>query len=162
MDPASTDPLIEILNLSPTARSAAYLLKAFYPAVIFTSGHRTLASQASAMASNVLLNRQWIIDTYKVSTACLHCQVWINANPAARTQAAISHGLLDVLKSLGPAAGAISKHLTGDAFDVLPQVDARGKPTAEGRLILAAIRKLPSLTLFLDREAGLCRWHAQF
>jgi hypothetical protein len=49
----------------------------------------------------------------------------------------------------------MSRHLSGDAFDVQPVED-------NADAIKQTIRKLPGLQLFLDREGGLVRWHAQF
>ena len=49
----------------------------------------------------------------------------------------------------------LSKHLSGDAFDVQPV-------TANADAIKADIRSLEGLDKFLDKEGGLIRWHAQF
>jgi hypothetical protein len=51
--------------------------------------------------------------------------------------------------------GKVSKHLSGDAFDVQP-VDINAEA------IKATIRGLAGLDKFLDKEGGLVRWHAQF
>ena len=50
----------------------------------------------------------------------------------------------------------MSKHFSGEAFDVQPV------PGSKGEAIKAAIRKLPGLVKFLEAEGGLVRWHAQF
>lgn len=149
------DPTIEVLTLSPVARTAAYALRKAQPDVIFTSGRRSLAEQAAAMAGNVVLNRQWIAQTYKSSEAKTALQAWVNAHPAAKTKDAIATGLLSVLVSLGDKATAISRHLTGDAFDVKPV-------SPDTTNIRTSIRQLPGLVLFLEKEGGLVRWHAQF
>ena len=156
---ASSDPEIEALKLSDVAKHAAYQLKAAFPKVVFTSGHRDKISQACAMASNVIINRNWISETYKSSPAISECQTWINQNPQATTQPAISAGLLSVLNGLTEEQlGHVSKHLLGEAFDVQPIHDE----TADG--IVALLRNLTAAAggKFLDREGGLCRWHAQF
>jgi hypothetical protein len=49
----------------------------------------------------------------------------------------------------------VSKHLSGEAFDVKPT-------TRNANEIKRYIRSLPGLTKFLEREGGLVRWHAQF
>jgi hypothetical protein len=49
----------------------------------------------------------------------------------------------------------ISKHLSGEAFDVQPVKKDASK-------IKKTIRGLKGLTKFLDKEGGLVRWHAQF
>lgn len=58
---------IEELQLTPTAKNAAKLLQTKYPHLKFTSGRRSIREQAHAMANNVVLNRQWIIEN-------LHCR----------------------------------------------------------------------------------------
>ena len=156
---ASPDPEIEALKLSDVAKHAAYQLKAAFPEVVFTSGRRDKASQARAMASNVIIKRNWIEETYKQSPAISACQAWINKNPQATTQAAIYAGLLGVLNGLtDEQLGHVSKHLLGEAFDVQPIHDE----TVDG--IVALLHNLTAAAggKFLDHEGGLCRWHAQF
>jgi len=150
------DDAIEVLNLAPAAKAAAYELKRRHPGVVFTSGRRDKVGQARAMASNVVSNRQWIVQTYKVSDARAACQKWVDEHPEATTQAQIQDGLLSVFDSLtDQQLGGLSKHLSGNAFDVQPVHQ-------DADAIKAAIRGLPGLDLFLDREGGLERWHAQF
>ena len=151
------DPLIEQLNLNAGAKTAAYTLKAAHPQVIFTSGRRDKDGQASAMASNVVENRTWIQETYRADTASKACQQWVNDNPAADTHAEITAGLCGVLDSLSDSDLAeLSKHLGGDAFDVQP-IDG-----AAGDAIKTTIHGLAGLKLFLEKEGGLVRWHAEF
>src|ERR1700722_16771309 len=45
---AAIDPAIEALDLTATAKAAAYTLKGKFPDVVFTSGRRDKAGQASA------------------------------------------------------------------------------------------------------------------
>jgi hypothetical protein len=150
------DSAIEALDLAPVAKAAAYELKRLHPAVIFTSGRRDKLAQARAMASNVIKNRKWIVQTYLTSDACVLCQKWVDDHPEAVTQDQIQQGLLSVFNSLADAQlGRLSKHLSGEAFDVQP-VDANAEE------IKASIRGLSGLTKFLDKEGGLVRWHAQF
>lgn len=152
----TTDPDIEALNLSDTAKKAAYALRSKHPSVIFTSGRRNKAEQASAMASNVIFNRTWIKDTYVPSEARDACQRWLDENADQNTRAEISTGLKGVLDGLTDVQVArISKHLSGDAFDVQP-VDQNAEQ------IKNTIRNLPGATKFLDKEGGLVRWHVQF
>ncbi len=51
--------------------------------------------------------------------------------------------------------GQMSRHLSGDAFDIQPI-------EPDNANIKAAIRALPGLRLFLDQEGGLVQWHAEF
>ena len=151
-----TDPEIEVLDLSDTAKKAAYQLKKKYPAVSFTSGRRDKSEQASAMAGNVVLNRTWIKETYAKSEASDACQKWVDDNKDKKTKDEIATGLKSVLDGLTDTQLALlSKHLSGDAFDVQPvEKDTDG--------IKTAIQGLSGLSKFLEKEGGLVRWHAQF
>ena len=147
---------IEALNLAPVAKAAAYELKRLHPTIVFTSGRRDKVSQARAMASNVVRNRQWIKQTYLPSEVCSACQKWVDDHPGATTQIQIQEGLVSVFNSLTEAQlGRISKHLSGEAFDVQPV-------TRDADAIKASIRALKGLERFLDKEGGLVRWHVQF
>ena len=150
------DEVIESLVLMPVARAAAYELKRRHPGVVFTSGRRDKVAQARAMASNVVRNRKWIVQTYKESEVQAACQKWVDEHPEAATQEQIQAGLLSVFNSLLPGQlGRLSKHLSGEAFDVQPvEKDAAA--------IKQSIRGLQGLELFLEREGGLERWHAEF
>ena len=72
---------IESLALTPAAKAAAYELKRLHPGVVFTSGRRDKAAQAHAMASNVIRNRKWIVQTYKESEVQAACQKWVDEHP---------------------------------------------------------------------------------
>lgn len=50
----------------------------------------------------------------------------------------------------------LSRHLTGDAFDVAP---VSGEP---GEKIKTTIKALPKLNKFLEKEGDDIVWHAQF
>ena len=150
------DPEIEALDLALTARMAAYALKQAHPSVIFTSGRRNKRDQARAMSENVIFNRKWIEQTYARTLASDSCQRWVDDNPDKTTQQEIEAGLASVIDALPDAELArLSKHLSGDAFDVQPVIEDAEK-------IKATIRSLPGLKVFLDMEGGLVRWHAQF
>ncbi|HKS21592.1 MAG TPA: hypothetical protein VJZ76_02250 [Thermoanaerobaculia bacterium] len=148
-------PDIDALDLAPTAKAAAELIKGKHPDVVFTSGRRSLSEQASAMAANIVSsgNRNWIRQTYAAADAL---QQWVDANPDVVTKDGIAAGLEATLHTLPDAdRNKVSKHLTGQAFDIKPQ-------TANADVIKSDIRELPGLTKFLEREGGLVRWHAQF
>ena len=150
------DPEIEALDLALTAKIAAYALKKAHPSVIFTSGRRNKRDQARAMSENVILNRKWVEQTYTRTFARDNCQKWVDDNPDKTTQQEIEAGLASVIDALPDEELArLSKHLSGDAFDVQPVIEDAEK-------IKATIRRLPGLKVFLDTEGGLVRWHAQF
>ena len=152
----ATDPDIEALGLRGNAKKGAYALKKAHPSVTFTSGLRDRADQARAMASNVISNRKWIEQTYASTAVSKACQKWVDDNEEATTKDAIAAGLLTVLEEYTTAElGVLSKHLSGDAFDVQPvETDADA--------IKKTIRGLEGLGKFLEKEGGLVRWHAQF
>jgi len=151
-----TDPDIEALDLAATAKNAAYELKRAHPSVVFTSGRRNKRDQARGMSENVILNRKWIEQTYAKTTARDNCQKWVDDHPDKQTQEEIEAGLASVIEALPDAELAkLSKHLSGEAFDVQPV-------TVDAEKIKATIRSLPGLNVFLDMEGGLIRWHAQF
>lgn len=153
---ADLDPAIEALNLRATARAAAYALKKAHPSVKFTSGRRNKADQARAMASNVVHERKWIERTYKAGVVSKACQKWVDDNPDKKTKAEIAAGLLSVMDAAADGDLAkLSKHLSGDAFDVQPV-------EADADAIKKTIRGLKGLEKFLDKEGNLVRWHAQF
>jgi hypothetical protein len=151
----AADADIEALDLAKTAKEAAKTLKKKHPDILFISGRRTVVEQAQAMASNIVKsnNRQWINDTYP-SAAKL--QKWVDDNPKATTVDDIAKGLETVLNAMADSDRAkISKHLSGEAFDVQPQ-------DKDAVTIKKDIQALPGITKFLDKEGGLVRWHAQF
>jgi hypothetical protein len=152
----SQDSKIEALDLAPVAKSAAYELKRLHPQVIFTSGRRGVEDQARAMAGNVVKNRKWIDQTYHKSAVSKACQKWVDDNPDKKTKAEIQAGLKSVFDGMTPdQVSHISKHLSGEAFDVQPVAKNASK-------VKKAIRGLKGVTKFLDKEGGLVRWHAQF
>ena len=148
---------IASLNLSPKAKRAAEQLLKEYPDIVFTSGRRDLTQQAHAMAGNVVKKRDWIGKTYAANDASKACQKWVDEHPEAKIQKEIAAGLLETLKALGPKAGQISRHLTGDAFDIQPVKD---KEKADA--IKKSIKELPGVKQFLDKEGGLEIWHVGF
>jgi hypothetical protein len=152
----AVDADIEALGLRGDAKKGAYALKKAHPSVKFTSGKRDKADQARAMAGNVVDNRKWIEETYSETRVRDACQKWVDDNEDATTKDAIAEGLLSVLNNYTDAQLAVlSKHISGDAFDVQPvETDAEA--------IKTTIRGLDGLDKFLEREGGLVRWHAQF
>jgi len=150
------DPAIEALDLTETARKAAYALKKAHASVVFTSGRRDKADQARAMAGNVVENRDWIEETYAKTDLRDKCQKWVDDNPEKKTKDEIAAGLESVLDAATDAQlGTLSKHLSGEAFDVQPVEN-------DADAIKKAMRALEGLGKFLESEGGLVRWHAQF
>lgn len=153
------------LNLSPAALSAAQALAAACPGVQFTSGRRSLISQARAMSQSIAAeiakngSRRWIAETYLPSPVCSECQAWMDENLWAKQAPEIAQGLNNIFVRMPIAeVSRISKHLSGDAFDVQP-VDGPA-----GDAIKAALTKIAAETpgsRFLQREGGLTRWHFQ-
>lgn len=148
---------IDALNLAPVARAAAVALRAKFPTVKFTSGRRAVADQARAMSQNLVKNRKWIAQTYVSTPESQALQAEVDKFGPHATAEAIAHALEALMEDWTDAQkGRVSKHFSGEAFDVQPV------PGQQGEAIKAAIRKLPGLTKFLESEGGLVRWHAQF
>ena len=153
---AGSDPAIESLNLSEPARSAAYTIKRKHPWVVFTSGRRDIVRQASAMAGNVVSNRQWIVQTYAANPVSAAAQAWVNTHPEARTKDAIAAGLLSVFRTFSPQdLGRLSHHLSGLAFDVRPE-------PSQAAAFWSTVKSLPGLKQYFDKEGGLTIWHVGF
>jgi hypothetical protein len=145
------------LNLTASAKAAAEQLLKAHPEVIFTSGRRDVNQQASAMAGNVVKNRKWIEQTYVPSDERTQLQTWVDTHPAAVSAADIAAGLAGIMNAWTDAQRAnISRHFSGQAFDVQPVAGEAGAA------IKATIQKLPKLRKFLDKEGGLIIWHADF
>ena len=147
---------VDALNLNPNqvAYSAALALLQAYPTLNFTSGLRTLPDQARAMSQNVARNRQWIAQTYAPSAGRDVLQAWVDTNPTVTNPVDIAAGLLQTMNTNPGMTKSISKHLTGDAFDI--QIDPNINP-ADIRSIIVSHGGT-----FLDTEGGLPIWHAQF
>ena len=146
---------IEDLGLLDYVAEAARMLLDAHPNVQFTSGRRTVAGQANAMASNVIHRRHWIAQTYVPTAERDLLQKWIDENSHAITQAAIAAGLEAIMHGwTDEQKSRVSLHFSGQAFDV--------QPVANGEAIKATIRKLPNLRKFLESEGGLLRWHVDF
>lgn len=152
--PAS-DAEIDALDLNATAKAAALELKKKHSEINFTSGRRTVAEQAHAMASNIVTgkDRKWIEKTYASATSL---QKWVDDNPKATTVDDIAKGLEDTMNGMASGdLGKVSKHLSSGAFDVQPQ-------EKDADAIKNDIKSLSGLSKFLEKEGGLVRWHAQF
>ena len=154
----ATGKSIDDLDLGASAKAAAQnLLDQFPDHVKFTSGRRSIASQDSAMAPNVVQNRKWIQQTYKDTPQRAGLQKWVDDHPAATTVAAIAAGLESVMNTwTKDQQRNFSRHISGDAFDVQPFGGDTGKKIKE------AIGKLPKLHWHTFEEGGLEIWHAQF
>lgn len=144
---------LDALDLAENALGAATALKKAQPGVVFTSGRRTVAEQADAMAGNIVANRQWIAQTYAASAERDALQAWVDTHPAATVRKDIAAGLSGILSGWSDAKRVrLSRHFAGLAFDVRPGDEA----------IKTAIKALPNLVKFLDGEGGLTIWHAEF
>lgn len=154
--PPAIDPDIDALNLEPSARWGAEILRGLHPDIKFTSGRRGREDQARAMAQNVVKNRKWIEQTYRHTTIRDALQSWIDITPEAVTQKDITTGFLAVMDPYSDGElAALSKHFLGLAFDVRPVEE-------NAEQIKADIRALPKLAKFLEKEGGLIRWHTEF
>lgn len=159
---------IDQLRLAPSAKKAAIYLKERHPYIIFTSGRRDIMEQAHAMACNVVTDPKWIYRTY-VRGAPLQTAIdryRLQARPW--TVNAIEDVLLQAMNALSDdELRGLSRHFTGDAFDIKPILDNTLQPLPEGHAVLDTIRAMmkdPSTDMekFLSKEGDLIRWHCQF
>lgn len=150
---------VEVLNLSGRAKEAALFLKKKYPYIVFTSGKRNIMDQARVMAKNIIdtRDRRWIEKTYK-SDSAKKLQEWVNNNPRATTAQDIKNGLYSIMYAMTPSElASISKHLSGNAFDVEPL-----SPSNKSyKNMLETMRRFPG-GLFIENESGVPVWHLQF
>jgi hypothetical protein len=148
---------ISDLDLAGYAKDGAEALLRTHPAVVFTSGRRSVQQQADAMAGNVVGNRNWIRETYAESPERYELQTWLESHPDAATRDQIMAGLRTVMNGWNDGRKTrLSRHFAGLAFDVQPVAGAVGEA------IKATIRGLPHLRRFLDTEGGKVIWHAEF
>lgn len=143
------------LGLRGSALQAALEYEHKYPDAVFTSGRRQIADQARAMGQNTVLNRKWIVQTYKSSVGARACQAWVDTNPLATTASQLAAGIEGTLKTLSDSDLALlSCHLSGDAFDVQPDGDFD-----KDEFLKALAVKYGGK--FLEKEGGLRRRHWQ-
>jgi hypothetical protein len=145
------------LGLVGVAAEVAADFEVAFPDAVFTSGRRSVAEQAEAMACNVVLNRAWIRETYVPSRVSAACQTWVDTVPQPVNHANIAAGLARVLSGFSDAELArLSLHMGGGAFDVSP---ATVSDEAQAWLVARAAKEGGRV---LFREGGLRRVHAQF
>ena len=139
------------LGLIGPALDAAMSVEAKFPGAVFTSGRRGVADQARAMSQNIFGNSHWIAQTYKASASSAELQSWVSLNLKS-SMAQIEAGLAVIMSAWSDdQKRALSKHFSGEAFDVRPCADLD---------LLAFLENMPGMK-FLAHEGGLVRWHAQ-
>lgn len=146
------------LNLAPKAKGIAEAFARAHPSARFTSGRRGVDDQARAMAQNVQRNARWIEQTYKATAESRALQKAVDADPHHMLAADIAARLVAVMRPWTDEQRArVSKHFSGEAFDVQPREDE------EGRRQLETLRRLSAEAgaKFLEHEGGLVRWHVQ-
>ena len=149
-----------IAGLNPVAADIATRFLAAFPGAVLTSGRRSVAGQASAMASNVVQNQKWIAQTYVPSPAAQACQAWVDAAASCMSGDVISAGLLAVLSTFSDAdLNRLSYHLGGNAFDVQPDGDQAKAAWLQNAV--AERNAAGGTAKFLAKEGGLTRWHLQ-
>ena len=120
-----------------------------------TSGHRSVAGQARAMAVNAAINRQFIGQTYKRGAAL---QRLVDEHPEWVTATRLGEGLFQAM-TLDPAlANGLSHHLIYPCpcFDLDPD-----SVTEAVRLRIEDYQREGVITQVLYREGGLLRCHIE-
>lgn len=150
-----------IASLNPVATGVARAFLASHPDAILTSGKRTVADQAHAMAENVVLNWRWIAQTYVQSDLSRALQNHVAAlQPDDRTPENLANGFAAIMNlSLPAELRRLSWHLAGDGFDVHPDNDLTKEATLRQLIGTAVASGANGKVLTL--EGGLKRLHVQ-
>ena len=146
-----------MMGLQGIALEVALDVKAKFPEVKFTSGKRTIAEQALAMVANVKKNPKWIEQTYAQTRIVVECQDWVDRHAKA-DQSAMASAFATIISLFSPEEQRrLSRHLTGEAFDMEPIVGGNAEKVID---VLRdwAQRKAGR---FLTSEGGLVIWHWQ-
>jgi murein L,D-transpeptidase YcbB/YkuD len=151
--------MVDVSELNEVARVAAEL--AIAAGMTLTSGRRSVAEQAHAMATNVVLNDKWIGETYAANAVSEACQKWVDEHPGhAKDVTECAAGLLEVLHGFSDDERRhLSWHLSGDAFDCEP--DGNEDHLKVLHEIVAECHALGGTAKLLTEEGGLTRWHLQ-
>ena len=141
-------------EMSLTPDAATVLADLLSLGVIPTSGHRTVAGQARAMAVNVAMNRQWIGQTYRHGAAL---QALVDAHPESTTEADIGDMLFKAMTHDGLGKG-ISHHLLlpCPCFDLDPD-----SVTESARLRIEDYQREGVIMQVIWREGGLKKCHIE-
>lgn len=149
---------VEELGLTGMALAAAQEFSDDFPDADYTSGRRGLEAQAHAVAEDVLLDRDFVKNTYREGVVKDAVQAWIENATQPLTQDRLAAGILAVLQTFSDDDLAhFSIHLSGEAFDVRPVF------TPRGLLMKARLYELATIYggKFLEHEGKLIRWHWQ-
>lgn len=147
---------IDQLNLAPLMKQRASELQTAHPSVQFLSGRRDIQSQAHAMATQVVDDRDWIVHTYKHATLL---QTAVDFYEGPWTIDGLSEKLAQTMYGMSAdELSRISDHLQGNAVDLVPMEEG-GVMTGEGSQVTAFILNCPDTKQFLMREGGKVIWH---
>lgn len=127
------------MKLAPNARKGAIWAQQRHPSIVFTSGRRDARDQARAMAQNCLkYGREWLFETYKrdrdgnPKPIIVTLYRWLEDHPEAMTAAQVTDGFYEaMLASHSGQLTALSRHLTGDAWDAQWPGDEAGEQIAK-------------------------------
>ena len=150
---------VEQLHLAPAAKQAAFAVRAQFPSVTFTSGRRDAYDQARVMAANVVRDRQWILRTYRNTPLRATLQRTVEEAPPNVEKKLLAYNLYEALLRVN--AGdlvRLSRHLTGDAFDLAWP----GQAVADQIIALLQTNAAWTVDKVLTREGDLQLIHAQF
>ena len=164
-------------GLHPLLETNVRALDAQFPDTLTViSGARDLRRQCHAMAANIAIDRDWLIQTYTrkdrpSGPLAQLCQGAINAQPDVVSIQGLADILLATLAA-APLGSMISWHtfeLLGKAASLAVDFQATEalvntvttKPTELGEQIRKFAATLPHYDAFLFKESGLARLHYQ-
>jgi predicted chitinase len=160
-------------GLLSAAEEGARLLLAEFDFLTINSGRRDAASQAGAMAGNVIVmkvslckscakehdGRGFIRCTYKSSTLKNKLQAWVDAHETDRQNRQKAANAFTSILTSAPTAELMgfSQHLSGMCFDLQPVAEYE-------KAVFDAVAKLPGVnpSQVFKNEAGQRRWHIGF
>lgn len=146
---------MNVADLSLTADAATVLTDLMTLGAVPTSGHRTIAGQAHAMAVNVAQNRAWIGQTYRHGAGL---QQLVDAHPEWVTPAMIGEELYREMTLNPDVARGLSHHLLlpCPCFDLDPE-----SVTEKVRLRIEDYQREGVIIRVLWIEGGLKKCHIE-
>lgn len=146
-----------MMGLRGVALEVATHILSRFPRAKLTSGRRDVHDQATAMATNTMKDKTFIRSTYRPSKASELCAAWVEKRTTLNFMDT-ARAFNVILSHLPDAELAkLSKHLSGDAFDIQP-IDGPDGDAIKAALYDAAKTHKGK---FLEREGNLVRWHWQ-
>ena len=144
------------MELAPVMEMRARELELEFPGLIaFVSGRRTVHAQASAMASNHLLDpKTYLMNNYMNAAEFLYA---LSQAPGADSIEEVTEVFYNLM--MADPSLIRTPHFLGNAVDLKRMEELNGEPTPDGKRVIAWIKACPDTADFRTREGKLRRWH---